>query len=120
MPGYDLGISPLGSRGPLISGIWDYTTHFSGNGGACTGQLCSLVLSGLPRLCHGKTGDSARLLSLQLFLIMEFGAGGGRSSYRPRRVGEGMPCQATLFAQELGAVPCLWALPSNSSPQEPR
>ena len=62
--------------------------------------LRASVLSDLPGLCCGKTGDSTQLLSLQLFPILEFGAGVERSFHPPHWVGEGPPCLATLLARK--------------------
>lgn len=62
--------------------------------------LRALVLPDLPSLCRGKTGDSTQLPSLQLFPILEFGAGAGRSFYRPHQVGEGPPCPATFLTRK--------------------
>lgn len=59
-PGCNLGISPLGSRDPFISGIWGCTSR---NSGVCTWQLHSPCLGAadLPRLAL------AEQLLLQIF-----------------------------------------------------
>lgn len=104
MPRYNLGSPPglLWSTYFLFWGFGIVPRDPLGAVGVAWGSsaLRASVLPDLPSLCRGKTGDSTQLPSLQLFPILEFGAGAGRSFYRPHRVGEGPLCPATFLTRK--------------------